>query len=71
MDQPGITGCEKAMLGAMTLAALLMQTDTAPVQGTTARAKDVPVPTNKLRPNRELGEISCSGDYLDFSEFGK
>jgi len=23
----------------------------------------------ELRPNWELGEISCSGDYLDFSNF--
>jgi len=25
----------------------------------------------ELRPNWELGEISCSGDYLDFSAFEK
>ena len=25
----------------------------------------------ELRPNWELGEISCSGDYLDFSKFEK
>jgi hypothetical protein len=25
----------------------------------------------ELRPNLELGEISCSGDYLDFSNFEK
>jgi hypothetical protein len=23
----------------------------------------------ELRPNWEVGEISCSGDYLDFSKF--
>jgi hypothetical protein len=25
----------------------------------------------ELRPKWELGEISCSGDYLDFSKFEK
>jgi hypothetical protein len=25
----------------------------------------------ELRPNWELGEITCSGDYLDFSKFEK
>jgi hypothetical protein len=26
---------------------------------------------SELRPKWELGEISCSGDYLDFSKFEK
>jgi len=50
MDQPVSTRFKKATLGAMALAALLMQPEAAQAQGTAARAKDVPVPAYRVDP---------------------